>query len=134
DLGYSRRVNGKTRGIGRGTGKGNPAFDLAALQFREYLLAQRRFLPAQFVGQTNLQIEEPVIDGTNFDGERHAGQLRGNCREAGHAEDHRRNTPDSCNFSGFTLAAFIRRMYALSATRASMRLSIGMRIASEFPG
>ncbi len=130
----TRQIHGETRRIGRRTGERNPAFDLAALQFRENSLPQRGFEPAQFVRQTNLEVEEPVVDGTQFDGQRHTGQLRGNCREAGHAEDHCRNTPDSRNFSGFTLGAFIRRMYALSATRASTRSPIGMRIASEFRG
>ena len=92
------------------------------------------FEAAQFVGKADLEVEKAVVDGTQFDGQRHAGKLRGNCREARHAEDHRRNPSDSGNFSDFTLGAFIRRMYALSATGASTRLPSGMRIASEFRG
>ena len=94
----------------------------------------RRFETAQFVGKPDLEVEKAVIDGTQFDGERDAGQLRGNCREPGHAEDHRQELPDLDSFSGFTLDRIIRRMYALSAAGASARLSIGMQLASDFRG
>jgi len=103
-------------------------------KFPLLLVAPRRFQPAQFVRQADLKVQKPVVDGTQLDGQRGAGKLRGNCREAGHAQDHCRNLSDSSNLSDFTLGTFIRRMYALSATGASARSPLGMRIASEFRG
>ena len=46
----ARRIDGERRGTGRGAIERDPAFDLAALQFRGNALAQRGFEAAQFVG------------------------------------------------------------------------------------
>src|SRR4029079_9500073 len=69
-------------------------------------------------------------DGAQLDCERYTGKLSGNCRESGHAEDHRGSTRIFDNFSSFTSGAFIRRMYALTAGGASAETLTGMRIAS----
>jgi hypothetical protein len=65
------------------------ALDLAAPERRDELFAQRCLERAQLVGEPHLEIEITVVDGAQLDGERDTGQLRGNCRESGHAEDHR---------------------------------------------
>jgi hypothetical protein len=82
------RVDRKRRCAGRRPGQCDPAVDLAPLELSDQDFAHRSLEHAQFVGQTQLQVEVAVIDRPQLDAERAAGQLSPHRREAGHAQDH----------------------------------------------
>ncbi len=82
-------IDGELRHTGRGPIQRNPAIDFAALELLGKRIPNRRFDGTQLVRQADLEIEIAVVDRTQFHGQRTAGQLGGDRREAGHAQYHR---------------------------------------------
>ena len=69
----------------------DPAFDLPALQLGGDAFAQRGLEHAELVREAQDEVEVAVVDGAELDRQGGPGELRGNRRESGHAEDHGRS-------------------------------------------
>ena len=134
DLFDALRRDGKRRRTRRSPGERDPAFDLAAPEFRRDALAQRGFLAADLVGKADREVEVAMIDAAEVDGEGNAGLFSGNRREPGHAENHGLFFTTLCMFSGYTCSFRLPRMYALSPCGASDGGHAGTRIASVVDG
>jgi hypothetical protein len=87
-LDYPFYIDSELGRAGRGTIQRDPAVHLAAFQLEGKHISNRRFDCTQLVRQADLEIEIAMVDRAQLDGQRTAGQLGGDRREAGHAQYH----------------------------------------------